>query len=92
MMSFLRKLALKPVMAAKKESVANCAGSLQYGVGRPANTMIKTIQNFAEADPTRVLVASRRALLDNIEQTDPELAACLLQMVHKHHHAQDAQD
>ena len=58
MMSFLRRLALKSVMAAKKESVAKCAGPLQYGVGRPdgANTMIKTIQ-FAEADPSRVLGA-----------------------------------
>ena len=43
MMSSLRRLALKSVMAAKKESVAKCAGPLQYGVGRPdgANTMIK---------------------------------------------------
>ena len=59
MMSFLRRLALKSVMAAKKESVAKCAGPLQYGVGRPdgANTMIKTIQYLAEADNTRVLVA-----------------------------------
>ena len=32
MMSFLRRLALKSVMAAKKESVAKCAGPLQYGV------------------------------------------------------------
>ena len=52
MMSFLRRLALKSVMAAKKESVAKCAGPLQYGVGRldGANTMIKTIQYLAEAD------------------------------------------
>ena len=75
MMSFLRRLALKSVMAAKKESVAKCAGPLQYGVGRPdgANTMIKTIQYLAEADNSRVLVAldlkaafqnvSRRAML-----------------------------
>ena len=35
MMSFLRRLALKSVMAAEKESVAKCAGLLQYGVGRP---------------------------------------------------------
>ena len=55
MMSFLRRLALKSVMAAKKESVAKCAGPLQYGVGPDgANTMIKTIQYLAEADPTRV--------------------------------------
>ena len=33
MMSFLRRLALKSVMAAKKESVAKCAGPLQYDVG-----------------------------------------------------------
>ena len=33
-------------MVAKKESVGECAGPLQYGVGRPdgANTMIETIQ------------------------------------------------
>ena len=54
MMSFLRRLALKSVMAAKKESVAKCARLLQYGVGRPdgANTMIKTFQYLAEADPS----------------------------------------
>ena len=54
MMSFLRRLALKSVMTAKKESVAKCAGPLQYGVRRPdgANTMIKTIQYLAEADPS----------------------------------------
>ena len=58
-MSFLRRLALKSVVTAKKESVAKCAGPLQYGVGRPdgANTMIKTIQYLAEADNSRVLVA-----------------------------------
>ena len=87
MMSFLRRLALKSVMAAKKESVAKCAGPLQYGVGRPdgANTMIKTIQYLAEADNSRVLVAldlkaafqnvSRRAMLRSIAQTDADLAA-----------------
>ena len=50
-MSFLRRLALKSVMAAKKESVTKCAGPLQYGVGRPdgTNTMIKTIQYLAGA-------------------------------------------
>ena len=74
-------------MAAKKESVAKCAGPLQYGVGRPdgANTMIKTIQYLAEADNSRVLVAldlkaafqnvSRRAMLYSIAQTDADLAA-----------------
>ena len=73
-------------MAAKKESVAKCAGPLQYGVGRPdgANTMIKTIQYLAEADNSRVLVAldlkaafqnvSRRAMLYSIAQTDADLA------------------
>ena len=87
MMSFLRRLGLKSVMAAKKESVAKCAGPLQYGVGRPdgANTMIKTIQYLAEADNSRVLVAldlkaafqnvSRRAMLHSIAQTDTDLAA-----------------
>ena len=87
MMSFLRRLALKSVMAAKKESVAKCAGPFQYGVGRPdgANTMIKTIQYLAEADNSRVLVAldlkaafqnvSRRAMLYSITQTDADLAA-----------------
>ena len=87
MMSFLRRLALKSVMAAKKESVAKCAGPFQYGVGRPdgANTMIKTIQYLAEADNSRVLVAldlkaafqnvSRRAMLRSIAQTDADLAA-----------------
>ena len=87
MMSFLRRLALKSVMAAKKESVAKCAGPFQYGVGRPdgANTMIKTIQYLAEADNSGVLVAldlkaafqivSRRAMLRSIAQTDTDLAA-----------------
>ena len=74
-------------MAAEKESLAKCAGPLQYGVGRPdgANTTIKTIQNLAEADHSRVLVAldlkaafqnvSRRAMLCSIAQTDADLAA-----------------
>ena len=52
---------------------------LQHGVGCPdgANTMIKTIKYFAEADPSHILVAldSPRAMLNNIEQTDPNLAA-----------------
>ena len=85
-MSFFRRLALKSVMAAKKESVAKCAGLLQNGVGRPdgANTMIKNIQYLAEADNSRVLVAlhlkaafqnvSRRAMLYSIAQTDADLA------------------
>ena len=87
MMSFLRRLALKSVMAARRESVAKCAGPLQFGVGRPdgPNTMIKTIQYLAEADTSRVLVAldlkaafqivSRRAMLYSIAQTDADLAA-----------------
>ena len=87
MMFFLRRLALKSVMEAKKLTVAKCAGPLQYGVGRPdgANTMIETIQYLAGADPSRVLVAldltaafqnvSRQAMLFNIEQNDAELAA-----------------
>ena len=87
MMSFLRRLALKSVMAGKKESVAKFAGPLQYGVGRPdgSNTMVKTIQYLAEADTSRVLVAldlkaafqhvSRRAMLYSIAQTDADLAA-----------------
>ena len=74
-------------MAAKKESVAKCAGPSQYGVGRPdgANTMIKTIQYLAEADNSRVPVAldlkaafqnvSRSAMLCSIAQTDADLAA-----------------
>ena len=102
MMSFLRRLALKSVMAAKKESMAKCAGPLQYGVGRQdgANTMIKTIQYLAGADNSRVLVAldlktafqnvSRRAMLYSIAQTDADLAASLLQVVHWHHGAQNA--
>ena len=102
MMSFLRRLALKSVMAAKKESVAKCAGPLQYGVGRPdgANTMIKTIQYLAEADNSRVLVAldlkaafqnvSRRAMLYSIAQTDADLAAVFFQVVHRHHGAPNA--
>ena len=86
-MSFLRRRALKSAMAAKKESAAESAGPLEHGVGRRdgANTMIKTIQYLAEADSTRVPVAldfkaafqnvSRRAMLNSIEHTDPDLAA-----------------
>ena len=87
MMSFLSRRSLKSVIAAKKESVAKCAGPSQYGVGRPdgANTMIKTIQYLAETDNSRVLVpldlkaafqnVSRRAMLYSIAQTDADLAA-----------------
>ena len=89
-------------MASRTGSVAKCAGPLHYGVGRPdgANTMIKTIQYLAEADPTRVLVAFdlkaafqnvwRRAMLNSGDHTDPDLAAVFSTMVHKRHPAQDA--
>ena len=92
MMSFLRRRALKSVMAAKKGSVAKCAGPLQYGVGRSdgANTMIKTIQCLA--DNSRVLVAldlkaafqnmSRRAMLYSIAQTDADLAGTMEHRMH----------
>ena len=68
--------------------------SLQYGVGRPdaANTVTKTIKYFAGADPTQVLVAldpkaafqnvPRRAMLHNIEQNDPDLAAVFSRCTH----------
>ena len=64
MMSFLRKLALKSVMAAKKKSVAKCARPFQYGVGKPngANTMIKTIEYLAEADNSRGYNGTSNAL------------------------------
>ena len=74
-------------MAAKRESVAKSDVPLQHGVGRPdgANTMMKTIQYFAEADPSQVLVAldlkaafqnvCRRAMIHSNKQTDPDLAA-----------------
>ena len=73
MMSFLRRLALKSVMAAKKDSVAKCAGPLQSGVGRPdgANTMIKTVQYLAQADNSRVLVAlDLKAAFQNVSRTE----------------------
>ena len=102
MMSFLRRLALKSVMAAKKESVAKCAGPLQYGVGRPdgANTMIKTMQYLPEADNSRVLVAldpqsglpkcvSQRNAVQHCANRCGS-CSCLLQVVHQHHGAQDA--
>ena len=78
-MSFLRRLALKSVMAAKKDSTV-WSGTTRWGKHE-----IKTIQYLAEADPSRVLVAldlkaafqnvSRRAMLYSIEQNDPDLAA-----------------
>ena len=45
MMSFLRRLALKAVIAAKQKSVIEAAGTLQHGVGCKdgANKMIKSI-------------------------------------------------
>ena len=87
MMSFLRRLPLKSVMAAERESVAKCAEHWQYCVGRTdgANTMIKTIQYLKEADTSQILLAvalkavfqnvSRRAMLYSIAQTDADLAA-----------------
>ena len=86
MMSFLRRLALKAVIAAKQASVIEAAGALQHGVGCKdgANKMIKSIQYFAGADQSRVLVAldlkaafqnlSRRSMLYILGQHDPELA------------------
>ena len=70
----LSRLALKSVRAAKKDSVAKCAGPLQYGVGRPdgANTMINTIQFLAEADNSRVLVArDLKAAFQNASRVEP---------------------
>ena len=94
MMFFLRRLALKSVMAAKKESVAKCAGPLQYGVGRPdgANTMIKTIQYLAEADNSRVLALDLKAAFRNVSRRANRCGSCtrLLQVVHRHHGAQNA--
>ena len=67
-------------------SVIAAAGPLQHGVGCKdgANKMIKSIQYFAEADPSRVLVAldlkaafqnvSRRHMLHSLRQHDPDLA------------------
>ena len=86
MMSFLRRLALKAVTAAKQSSVIEAAGALQHGVGCQdgANKMCKSIQYFAEADTTRVLVAldlkaafhdvSRSAMMFSLGQHDIELA------------------
>ena len=86
MMSFLRRLALKAVIAVKKTSITDAVGPLQHGVGCKdgANKMIKSIQYFAEADQCRVLVAldlkvafqnvSRRQMLHSLSQHDPDLA------------------
>ena len=77
MMSFLRRLALKSVMAAKRESVAKCVGALEYGVGRPdgANTMIKTIPYLAEADTSQVLIAlDLKAAFQNVFPFSPFLS------------------
>ena len=83
----MMSLVLKSVMAAKRESVAKCAGPLQYGVGRPdgANTMIKTIQYSRRLiTPESLLLfdlkaafqnVSRSAMLYSIAQTDADLAA-----------------
>ena len=96
MVSFLRSLALKSPMAAKRESMVKCAGPLQYGVGRPdgANTMVKTIQYLTEADTFRVLVAlDLKAAFQNVSQIHVVQyradrcgpCSCLLQVVHWHH-------
>ena len=86
MMSFLRRLALEAVIAAKQESVIKAAGALQHGVRCKdgANKMIKSLRSCAEAEQTRVLVAldlkaafqnvSRRSMLRSLGQHDPELA------------------
>ena len=60
-------------MAAKKESVAKCAGPLQYGVGRPdgANTMVLVALDLKAAFQN----VSRRAMLYSMAQTDADLAA-----------------
>ena len=82
MMSFLRRLALKSVMAAKKESVAKCAGPLQYGVGRPdgANTMIKTIQYLAEQIIPEFLLPSTSRLHSKTSLAEPWSTALLKPM------------
>ena len=61
MMSFLRRLALKSVIAAKRESVAMCAGPLQCGVGRPdgANT-IKTMTPRKLTPPESLLLLTAK--------------------------------
>ena len=98
MMSFLRRLALKAVIAASKSSVIAAAGPLQHGVGCQdgANKMMKSLQYFAEADQTRVLVAldlkaafqnvSRRSMLHSLGQHDFDLATVFSPMVHRHHY------
>ena len=75
MMSFLRRLALKSVMAAKKESVAKCAGPFQYGVGRPdgANTMIKTIQYLALLSRMSPAVPCYAALLKPMQTSQQSI-------------------
>ena len=91
MMSFLRRLALTAIIAAKTPSVIAAAGPLQHGVGCQdgANKMIKSIQYFAEADEDRVWVAldmkaafqnvSRRSMLLSLGQYDPDLATVFSQ-------------
>ena len=86
MMFFLRRLALKATIAAKKPSVMAAAGPPQHGVGCQdgANKMIKSIQYFAEADQSHILVAldlkaafqkvSRRRMPHSLGQHDPDLA------------------
>ena len=86
MILFLRRLGLNAVIAAKQTSVIDAAGALQHGVGCKdgAHKMIKSIQYFAEADQSRVLVAldlkaafldvSRRAMMFSLGQHNPDLA------------------
>ena len=86
MMYFLRRLAFKAVIAAKKTSFTDAAGPLQHGVGCQdgANKMIKSTLYFAGAVQTRVLVVldlkaafqndSRRSMLHSLGKHDPDLA------------------
>ena len=78
MMSFLRRLALKSVMAAKKESVAKCARLLQYGVGRSEHDdqNQSILRVFVALDLKAAFQdVSRRSMLYSIAQTDADLAA-----------------
>ena len=99
MVSFLRRLALKAVIAAKQSSVIEAVGALQHGVGCKdgANKMIKSIQYFAEADQSHVFGqrwtqraafqnVSRRAMMFSLGQHDYGL----LTLVHGLHHAPHA--
>ena len=95
MMSFLRRLG---IIAARKPSVMDAAGPLQHGVGCQdgTNKMIKSMQYFAEADPSRVLVAldlkaafqnvSRRHMSHSLGQHDLVLATYTGTTTHRMHH------